>query len=386
MVKIKVRPEDFAVEELIDLPLARKGKYSILKLQKRLWNTLDVIDCVARKARVPKQLFSRAGLKDRYSSSTQYLSFRGNFEHTIKEKHFTLEPIGRSDKPVSPSILIGNSFCITLRNLDRKDTESISANAEQIQNCGFPNYFDEQRFGSARHGQGFVAKKMILEHYQGALKLLMCYSHSEDRAREKKFKAYCLSHWRDWEGCLRIAPSFYRPVLDHLCVHPKDFRNALKKIDREYLNLYLLAYQSYIYNEALARLIKQNGEENIHLKYSMGELILYGRLRIPQAATMKIPMINEKTKLTGYTGKIIERVLKKEGIKQKDLSLRKMRLRGVRFKSFERSVIIFPRDFSITKPTSDEIYKGKYLCTFKCILPPGAYATILIKRLLLGCN
>jgi tRNA pseudouridine13 synthase len=386
MVKIKVRPEDFVVEELVDLPLAERGKYSILKLEKRLWNTLDVIDYIARKTRMPRGLFSRAGLKDRYSLSTQYLSFKGDFRHTIREKNFALKPMGKSDYPLSPRVLSGNSFSITLRNMTRIDIESVDTNIEGIQDHGFPNYFDEQRFGSARHGHGFVAKKMILEHYQGALKLLMCYSYSEDSAREKKFKAYCLSHWRDWHGCLQMATHFYQPILDYLCAHPRDYKNALKKIDREFLNLYLLAYQSYIFNEVLARLIKKHGEGNVRLCYSMGDFLFYRALHLPNAATVKVPMVNEKTQLTGNLGKTVMQVLKKEGIRQQDLALRKMRLRGVRFKPFDRRAVTFPQEFSITQPEPDELYTGKYRRTLKCILPPGTYATILIKRLLLPAD
>ncbi|MDH4211081.1 MAG: tRNA pseudouridine(13) synthase TruD [candidate division WOR-3 bacterium] len=384
MTKIKVRPEDFIVEELIDIPFSDKGTYTILKLEKRYWNTLDVIDFVVRKTNVSKNLFARAGLKDRYSQSTQYLSFKGYFKHTIKEDNFALKPVGRSNTAVNPGMMRGNSFCITLRSVTGKETETLRRNADEIHEHGFPNYFDEQRFGSARHGQGFIAKKMILEHYQGALKLLMCHAYKEDSTQEKKFKEYCLGHWRDWPGCLKMAPPFYRPILRYLSAYPNDYKNALKKIDREFLNLYLLAYQSSIFNEVLARLVKQHSEKNVSVKYSMGEFIFHRKLRAPlTAADKQIPMINDKTKLAGMVGKYIEKVLAKEGITLKQMALQKMRLRGVRFKYFLRDAIVFPADFTVSKPEPDEIYSDKSKCVVKCILPPGTYATILIKRLLL---
>jgi tRNA pseudouridine13 synthase len=387
MAKIKVRPEDFIVEELIHLPLTKHGHYTILKLEKKFWNTLDVIDFVARKIHVPKRSFERAGLKDRYSLSTQYLSFKGDFKNTIREKNFTLQPVGKSNIPLSPIMLLGNSFCLTLRNLSAQEVDRLSHNTVEIEKYGFPNYFDEQRFGSARHGQGFIAKKMILEHYGGALKLLMCYASKEDNARERRFKEYCLGHWRDWPGCLKIAPPFYRPVLEYLCENSKDFRNALKRIDKEYLNIYLLSYQSFLFNEVLKRMVQEDGKNIVTVKYSMGELIFYHELPLlSRIKKLGIPMLNEKTMKTGYAGKAIDKVLKKEGIMQKDMALQKMRLRGVRFKSFERVAVVFPEDFSVTPSTVDEIYAQKYKCQVKCTLPPGTYATILIKRLLLARN
>jgi tRNA(Glu) U13 pseudouridine synthase TruD len=96
-----------------------------------------------------------------------------------------------------------------------------------------------------------------------------------------------------------------------------------------------------------------------------------------------IPMINENTKLTGDVGKITSNVLRREDITLKGMALQKMRLRGVRFKPFERAAIVFPVEFTVTKPRSDEIYKNRFQCHVKCILPPGTYATILVKRLVL---
>ena len=387
MAKIKVRPEDFIVEEIIRLPLTEIGSYTILKLEKRFWNTLDVIDFAARKLRVPKVSFARAGLKDRYSLSTQYLSFKGDLKYELKEKNFTLQPIGKSDQPVSPKMLIGNSFNITLRNLSRTDIEILEVNAEQIKEHGFPNYFDEQRFGSARHGQGFIAKKLILEHYAGALKLLMCYAYKEDGAQERRFKHYCLGHWRDWPGCLKLAPPFYRPVLGYLCDHPKDLRNAIKRIDKEYLNIYLLAYQSFLFNEVLARTVKEFGKNNVSVSYSMGEFTFHRELH--QSSPMRsllIPMINEKTKAGGRLGIFIKKALIHEGIVQGDMRLQKMRLRGVRFKPLERTALVLPKEFTWAEAVPDEIYKNKFECRLKFILPPGSYATIMIKRLLMRSN
>ncbi|UCF71640.1 MAG: tRNA pseudouridine(13) synthase TruD [candidate division WOR-3 bacterium] len=384
MAKIKVRPEDFIVEELIDIPFAVRGSYTILKLEKQYWNTLDVIDYVARKKKVPVDRFERAGLKDRYSRSTQYLSFKGDFKDSVVEKNFTVRPVGKSNMPVSPAMLRGNRFCMTLRKLHLEEIERIHQNAREISNHGFANYFGEQRFGSARHGEGFIAKKMILEHYGGALKLLLCHAHRDDNAAERRFKTYCYSHWRDWEGALNIAPRFYRSVLYYLCTHPKDFKNALKQIDREYLNLYLLAYQSYIFNETLARLIIKYGAGNVSVKYSMGRFVFYRRLQPRNhLRSLSIPMVNEKTNLSGMVGMCIKKVLAKEGITLKRMGLQKMRLRGVRFKTFSRSAVIFPEDFDVSDPQPDELYPRAYRCSVKCKLPPGTYATILIERCLL---
>jgi len=42
MYKIKQRPEDFIVEEIIELD-SKPGPYFYIKLTKKQWNTLDVV-------------------------------------------------------------------------------------------------------------------------------------------------------------------------------------------------------------------------------------------------------------------------------------------------------------------------------------------------------
>ncbi|KPJ74082.1 hypothetical protein AMJ52_01995 [candidate division TA06 bacterium DG_78] len=162
-MKIKVRPEDFGVKESINLPFSKKGDYTILTLEKKYWNTLEVIDFVARKLSLSKNLFSRAGLKDRYSYSTQYLSFKCDFTATIREKNFVLHPTGKSDRPISPHHLIENKFFIILRSLTRSELEKINTNYNEITRYGIANYFDEQRFGSAKHRKGFFCKRTHVE-------------------------------------------------------------------------------------------------------------------------------------------------------------------------------------------------------------------------------
>ncbi len=383
-MKIKVKPEDFIVKELINLPLARRGPYTILCLEKKYWNTLDVIDFVARKLSVPKQLFSRAGLKDRYSWSFQYLSFKGDFKNIVKEPNFTLTPIGKAWRPILPDILQGNHFIIMLRSLDHSESERITGNYEAIRDFGMPNYFDEQRFGSARHRKGFFAKEMMLEHYQGALKLLLCYPYKEDGRKEKIFKNFCRENWGNWQACLKLAPPIYRRIIHCLTKQPKDFKNAIKMIDRELLNICVLAYQSFLFNLMLNHLVLKYGVDNVQTPYSMGQFIFYRKItNLPKLKNATLPMLNEKYRSNPAQSEFVQQVLEKEGIQLKDFALRKMRLRGVRFKYFLRPAIVFPKNLTLGRREDDEIYPTKGKKRIEFIMPPGSYATILIKRLLI---
>lgn len=383
-MKIKVKPEDFIVEEIISLKPSKKGPYTLLKLQKQYWNTLDVINLISRRLKIPKNLFFRAGLKDRYSSSTQYLSFKGEFKEKIVEKNFKLFPVGKIPRPVLPDVLLGNRFSITLRSLEENEIKKINSNYQAIIEYGFPNYFDTQRFGSARHGKGFFAKLIMHQHYNGALKTLLCYPTKEEGKSIKLFKRCCAQHWGDLSPCYNLVPREYKEIVDYLIAHPADYKGAIKKIDREMLNIYLLAYQSFIFNQVLCLVIKDSGTDTFEVPYSFGKFLFYRHLNKKNKEFLEnvsIPLINEKVKMGGYIGEKIRYVLSEEGLVLRNFKLSKLRLRGVRFKLFMRPAIVFPGDFKIGKVENDELYRGKWQLTTQFILPPGTYATILIKRL-----
>ncbi len=383
-MKIKVKPEDFVVKELINLPLTRNGNYTILRLQKKYWNTLDVINFVAEKLSLSKKLFSRAGLKDRYSLSTQYISFRGRFKNPVRENNFTLTPIGAAHEPVTARAMIGNSFRITLRSLHKNEINSILKNFVEVKEYGLPNYFDEQRFGSARHRKGFFAKELMLKHYRGALQLVLCHPYKEDNKQDKYFKNYCREHWGKWQECFDRAPRKYRKIIHSLLEDSKDLRSAIKAIDRELLNFYLLAYQSYIFNRVLYSLVEIYGTDNVAVTYSVGHFLFYRVLKdMHRVKKLLISMLNEKVKLSDSIGNITQGILDKEGITLRDFRLKKMRFRGVRFKSFTRSPILLPRNFSLGKIEDDELYPKLKKMTLAFTLPPGSYATLLVKRLLI---
>lgn len=382
-MKLKVRPEDFVVEEQIGLTIQPRGPYTVMKLTKNSWNTIDAIDRLARKLGISRGLISRAGLKDRYALTTQYLSYRGDLARGIEEKNLKLEILGKSDQPVTPAVLKGNKFTVTLRSLEKEEPEKIKRNYGEITKNGLPNYFDDQRFGSAWHKQGFFARLLILGHHQGALKLLLCHSYADEAGAVKVFKKYCLEHWEEWDEIFLKAPREYQKIIAFLVQKPGDFKGAVKQLDREMLNLYLLAYQSYIFNEILVLLIREHGREHTEIQYSVGKMIFCRSFDdLDRFQGLVLPMVNEKTHLAGPAAAAAESVLTKEGVRLKEFALSKMRFRGVRFKPFTRRAIIFPTDFTIADPEPDDRYPGKEKMRLEFTMPPGAYATVLIKRLL----
>jgi tRNA pseudouridine13 synthase len=381
-MKIKVRPEDFVVEECTSIPVVKEGPFTLVKLTKKYWNTLDAIDLLARHLSVPRAQIARAGLKDRYSQSTQYLTIKGAFNEPFRKANVQFSPAGHTQEPMSPRFLQSNRFTITLRDCSTSELSNIHENTPLVTEYGIVNYFDEQRFGSVRHGKGFFAKALMRTHFRGALKLLLCFPHRDEEKQERTFKRFCAEHWGAWKDCLTIAPPQYRSILNALVHRPRDYRGAIKKIDRELLNLYLLAYQSYLWNEIVSAHLKTLETECIQVPYSMGTFSFIMKPPPSYLMGMTVPLLNDKSVFDDHLSGVIHSILDREEVVLKDFALQKIRFRGVRFKSYPRKVIVIPQRFTVSQPQSDELYTARQKVQLRFELPPGSYATLMIKRLI----
>ena len=385
-MKIKSRPDDFIVEEFLTLPeFSPSGEYVIYRLEKRGLSTLEVINRLVHRYGIWDREINFAGMKDKYAFTSQYLSIRGKRLKEIREKNFVLTPLGRAVRPVGPDLLRKNKFTITLRSLDEVRIPVLINSLNEVSRWGFPNYFGEQRFGSARHGKGFLAKRLVLGDFEGALKLYLAGWSSEDRAIVKEFKKFVSDHWGDWEECLRVAPrSNERSVLAYLKDHPGDFLKAINLINPRMLSLYIAAYQSYLWNEMASEFIRINllEDELISFPYVVGEMVFYKTL--PESLfhgfrRIEIPLVDRKVEFpSGKIREIAEEVINREGVAARDFSLNK--IKRAFFKSVLRKLIAFPEELEVSDPAPDEIYSHKFKIIVSFFLHPGTYATVLLRR------
>jgi len=381
-MKLKARPEDFRVEERLKLRLKRAGAYSVYRLEKRFWNTLDVISHLEQRHGLRR--ISRAGLKDRYSQSVQYLSLPGRGPRQIVEKNYTLRLAGMADEPVSRDVLLGNSFRVTLRALTVEESAAILSALPTVSRFGFPNYYDEQRLGSARHGKGFIARRLIAGHFNGALRLWLATPSSADDSQTRRRKAALEEHWGDWQRVLELVPPDARPAISHLCRSPKDFKGAVYLIPRTLLELFVNAYQAWLWNEILAALLAEMKLRLRSLDYSHGTLAFYDELSPTDAKYLSkliIPAPGPDAEFASErAARVANRVLAREELSLKRLEL-KLRIRGVFFKAYPRRAVVLPERLKASSPEPDELYPGRNKLVLSFYLPPGSYATMLIKRL-----
>ena len=98
-----------------------------------------------------------------------------------------------------------------------------------------------------------------------------------------------------------------------------------------------------------------------------------------------IPTVSYKIPQDIKTSEIVEQILEKRGLKPSDFNMTKIRKSF--FKSFPRPAIIIP-EYEGDKGTvllspfeEDDIYPGYLKLKLKFTLPPGSFATMLVKSL-----
>ncbi|MGQ0792822.1 MAG: tRNA pseudouridine(13) synthase TruD [Deltaproteobacteria bacterium] len=393
-MKVKATPEDFIVDEILTLPeLQAAGGFAVFRLDKRNLSTLDVVSILAGRHRIRDGDISFAGIKDKYALTSQYLSVRGGKLQEIRERNFTLTPLGRADDPITSSRLLGNRFKITLRHLlDSRQTTEIAGMLGEAAEFGFVNYFGEQRFGSARAGAGFIAKSLMRGDCGGALKILLASSSGEDKAAVREERESIRENWGDWDACLKSAASpVDREIFLHLKRYPRDFERAVNLIPRRMLHLYLAAYQSYLWNETAAHFIEktlEGADSFIRFKCFAGEMVFYRKLSEAQATRLgraQIPLLDHKSAVAdGEIRAVSEAILEREGI-----TPAQFKLGGVKatfFKSASRELIARPGEMQIFEPQADELYPQRMKLSLSFTLPPGSYASVLLRRVGAGAG
>lgn len=170
MLKIKEKPEDFFVQELIDLDIKKSGKFCYFILKKRNYNTLDALSLIGKKIGVGLKSFGFCGNKDKRAVTEQYVSINCGWKklESLGLKDINLEFAGYGDKRIKLGDNKGNFFRIKF--VPKNDFK------------WFANYFGEQRFGidlkNAEKGKMIVKKEFCDVNEMRKDKNLRMYFHA----------------------------------------------------------------------------------------------------------------------------------------------------------------------------------------------------------------
>ncbi|MDN5347579.1 MAG: tRNA pseudouridine13 synthase [Clostridia bacterium] len=383
-MKLKVIPEDFVVRELALLPVRKKGPYRLYLFEKKGWKTIDLLMRLAKAHHLPYRLFAYGGLKDRHAHTFQYVTVKHSADLTTKGKNFSLRSIGYMDRPMGPDLLEGNEFTITIRALSVAEVSRISRRVDEVRGFGYPNYYDDQRFGSMDRQMGFMAERLLKKHYNGSLQIYLTGIYPEEKKEARERKLFFREHWGNWATCLsRAKTSMESRIFSLLAEKPKAYIEALQMIPGEELSLLFSAYQSFLFNELLRRILQDLGLDLVAVPGVAGPYLFYRRLERKELAYLKslfLPLAASRMDFPdAHSEQLFAAILEERGIKRSSFNLRKVR--QAFFKSTPRNAIVFPGDFRLQPAEPDDLYPGKQKIRLFFKLPRGSYGTMLIKRL-----
>jgi tRNA pseudouridine13 synthase len=146
----KLVPEDFEVEELPAYQPSGEGEHLYLWLEKRGRDTREVVRALSQVLGVSEDDVGVAGMKDRQAVTRQLISVPARAEPKLGD--FALEGVQvlwsrRHGNKLRTGHLKGNRFRLRLRGV--RDVGAARESFTRLSAGGVPNYFGEQRFGRA---------------------------------------------------------------------------------------------------------------------------------------------------------------------------------------------------------------------------------------------
>ena len=159
----KAKPEDFVVNERLEVDFTDAGEHLWLHIKKSGINTAYLAKLLSEWADIPLRDVGYSGLKDRQALTTQWFSLRlpkkqkpdSDFAPVDIKEHETVKIIAEHwhNKKLNRGTHNANQFVITLRDIEFAkdqtlgDKSSVEQHLQTISKTGVPNYFGPQRFG-----------------------------------------------------------------------------------------------------------------------------------------------------------------------------------------------------------------------------------------------
>ncbi|MEQ9409735.1 MAG: tRNA pseudouridine(13) synthase TruD [Fuerstiella sp.] len=382
-MKLKCVPEDFQVSELTDRRPST-GSYSLYRLRKTSIGTPETLQLIGRNWNLSPRQISHGGLKDRHAVTTQFITIRRGPQTDLEHDRFQLQYLGPTESAYGAADITGNRFEIVLRSLSADVSRTVQARQAIVGSRGFPNYFDEQRFGSLGASGEFVAAKWCLKDYERALWLALADHNRHDDAAERRQKQVLRDQWGHWDDCKQqLERSHRRSIVTYLMDHPTKFRKAFGLLNENLRGLYLSAFQSAVWNRMLSDVLQRAESETGATWHRMK--IGDAQLPFPAGDDTVSEIVGElplpSSRCRGLTAE--QRALCDAALQPYQMTLDQMKLSYPRDRWFSRGLratTTVPHELHV-RLQDDDRYAGRQKATLSFELPRGCYATMLVKAL-----
>lgn len=253
---IRLRPEDFLVDEVPLYEPAGSGEHIYMLVEKRDMATFDLIQIVASHFGVPRHAVGFAGLKDRMAITRQVLSVHvpgkkiEDFPSLQHERVNVLWADYHANK-LRQGHLRGNRFSIRIRGVNPMLTPVVKRVLDRLEVTGVPNRFGEQRFGTSGSNHLF-GRALVLGDFDRAIRDLFAPFPGDS---ERSAEARALARDGNYADALARFPRGCRTervILGGLA-RGLSAERAVRSIDAMSANFMVSAFQSAVFNHVLDR-------------------------------------------------------------------------------------------------------------------------------------
>jgi tRNA pseudouridine13 synthase len=422
---IRKTVEDFIVEEvLIDGSKATiektyskpalganlaKGRFLLAVLVKRNWDTFIALKNLAQELGIAQPCIQIAGIKDAKAITAQHITVDGvSVEDAarINMKDVEVRPVGYFHEPLCSFYLLGNSFRITVRNvnqpMEETRTQIEKVAQELILAGGMPNFYGHQRFGTTRAITHLVGKALVQGDMQGAAMILLAKPSIYEHPTSMKARSE-LQDTQDFKKALQNFPArlrFERMMLAYLVDNPGDFAGAFRRLPVKLRMMFVQAWQSFLFNRFLSARIQNGfslsqveiGDYVVNVERSGLPIIRSSkmvestnRVEVNNAVNsgkmrVALPIFGAKQKLSkGAMGEIEARILEEEKVEAREFIIPLMP--EISGRGELRAIVCPIKNFCqkvLPETDNQQFLQAKLDFT----LLRGAYATILLREIM----
>ena len=393
---IRSLPEDFKVEEVGDNLSYEGGRYLVVEVEKKDWDTHHLIREISRQLRISQKRFGWAGTKDKRAVTRQRISIMNLDEAELERitlPDLKMKVLGRTNRAVGLGDLLGNRFHIKIRELKcPKPTDQLASITEDIKKQkGVPNYFGVQRFGEIRPVTHKVGEALVKGFTEEAVFIYLSLPFPSEPDRTKAERR-ALWENRNIPSALKSFPGYLHyelAMMNWLVLHPLDYAHCFDVLSINLRRLFVHAYQSYLFNMILSRRLaaglpldkavegdvvcfaKGGTPDTDKLQAVTSEnLEAVNRLAERGRAFVTLPLIGFETILAqGESGEIERTILEEEGVSRDDFKVEANPDLGSRG---TRRACLCHVNPQIKVEGSD--------AELEFFLPKGSYATVILRE------
>ncbi|MBC8405630.1 MAG: tRNA pseudouridine(13) synthase TruD [Planctomycetes bacterium] len=391
-MRILRTPNDYRVVEQFGTGLLKKaGDYRVYNITKRGFTTGEVSQQMAAAAGVDPKAIHFTGQKAREGVAGQVASVLGGDEIRLNDPELAIRAIGRLDRPLETGDVTSNAFEIVVRDMSGDDMRRLRHNMAQVREFGIPAYYDDQRFGCLRHGQGFIVRDLLKGHTETAIRSMIAAPSPYGPEHVEKYKYGLRKRWGNWNDLAEYSRGRRgQSLFAYLAEHPGDFEGAMRMgFATSERTIHLFAYQSHLWNRALSLWIRKiaEGEDLAWLPCDEGSLPVFRRLSPEvkmELARAVLPLPGAGAELDENATRLYQAVFEAEGISyEKFLALD---VPGFRPISELRPVLYNPEYLRAAPAEEDELYPRGRKMRVRFTIGRGHYSTLVLKRLLMPTN